>query len=208
MARSPDPATTAGGVRQGVCGLVLAAGESRRFGSPKQLALLAGRPLLEHALLAMSRSSLVRFAVVLGAEAEDVAEQVELHGAEVVSCADWRSGQSASLRSGVEALGSPEAVAITLGDQPLIRAAAIDRVIAARSDRAQGVRATYRGRPGHPVLLERGLLKRVAELQGDVGARPLLAQAPIVSVPCEDVADPIDVDTPERLAELERRWAE
>lgn len=208
MASLPERKTAADGTREGVFGLVLAAGGGRRYGSAKQLSPLAGRPLLDHALLAMSRSSLGRFAVVLGAAAEEILARIDLHGAEVVHCADWRAGQSASLRSGVEALDSANALVVTLGDQPLISPTAIDRVVAARSGRAQGVRAIYRGRPGHPVLLESSLLERVPDLRGDVGARQLLAEATIVSVPCEDVADPIDIDTPARLEELERRWAE
>lgn len=205
---SPSPGRTVlgSGTRGGVCGLVLAAGAGRRFGSLKQLSHLAGRPLLEYALEAMSRASLDSFAVVLGAGADHVLATVDLQGAKPVRCLNWRDGQSASLRAGVAALGDSEAVVVTLGDQPLISAAAIDRVVAARSARAQAVRATYRGRPGHPVLMESSLLRRVPALRGDAGARRLLADASIVGVPCDDIADPSDVDEPARLGELERRW--
>jgi molybdenum cofactor cytidylyltransferase len=188
----------------GTVGLVLAAGEGRRFGSVKQLSPLAGRPLLEHALDAMGRASIARFAVVLGASADEVLGAVDLHGAEPVICEDWREGQAASLRAGVESLRDAEAIVVTLGDQPLITAAAIDRVAGASGD-ADGARATYDGRPGHPVLLGRPLLDAVAGLRGDVGARDLLAGADLASVACEDVAEPTDVDTPARLAEVERR---
>ena len=188
-----------------VCGLVLAAGAGRRFGSVKQLSSLAGRPLLEHALAAMGHASVSRFAVVLGASANEVAAGVDLHGAEPVVCAEWREGQAASLRAGVEALDDPDAVVVTLGDQPLISTAAIDRVVAGRSPEADGARATYGGRPGHPVLLGRRLLDRVPGLRGDVGARGLLADAELAPVPCDDVGQPTDVDTPEGLAEIERR---
>ena len=194
-----------GGAAGTVCGLVLAAGSGRRFGSPKQLSRLAGRPLLEHALEAMGRASVDRFAVVLGASADDVLAAVDLKGGEPVLCDDWREGQSASLRAGVRSLRDADAVVVILGDQPLISAAAIDRVTSARSREADGARATYEGRPGHPVLLERRLLERVSGLRGDIGARELLANANLVPVPCDGVAEPTDVDTPSALAELERR---
>ena len=195
-----------------VGGLVLAAGGGRRFGGVKQLSPLAGRPLLEHALAAMGAASVARFAVVLGAWAGEVLDAVDLHGAEPVQCHDWSEGQAASLRAGVASLSDADAVIVTLGDQPLISADAIDRVAAARSGGADGVRATYGGRPGHPILLERSLLDRVPGLRGDTGARELLAEADLASVDCEDVAEPTDVDTPAGLAELERRldrdWAD
>ena len=63
-------------------GLVLAAGAGTRFGSAKQLAELDGRPLLEHSILAMTASPVGRVVVVLGAGAEEVLAQVDLHGAE------------------------------------------------------------------------------------------------------------------------------
>lgn len=188
-----------------VCGLVLAAGAGRRFGSVKQLSPLAGRPLLEHALQAMSGAAVARFVVVLGASADAIRRGVDLHGAEPVVCPAWETGQAASLRAGVEALADADAVVVTLGDQPLISSAAIDRVAAARTEAADGARATYGGTPGHPVLLGPRLLNRVPGLRGDVGARDLLAEADLAPVACEDVAEPTDVDSPERLAEVERR---
>src|SRR5579871_3988981 len=90
---------------QPIGGLVLAAGEARRFGSPKQLAPYRGRPLLEHALAAMAAARSVGVTVVvLGARADEVLATVDLQGARPVICADWADGQSVSLRAGVAAL--------------------------------------------------------------------------------------------------------
>ena len=182
-------------------GLVLAAGEARRFGSPKQLALLGGRPLLEHALLAMARARSVDVAVVvLGAHAAAVRSAIDLHGAEPLVCPDWAEGQSASLRAGVGALAERvEAIAVILGDQPLIDPRAIDRVVAARDGAAVALRASYGGRPGHPVLLERDLFGATMSLRGDLGARELLAGAAVRLVPCDGLGDDLDVDLREQL---------
>jgi CTP:molybdopterin cytidylyltransferase MocA len=184
-----------------VGGVVLAAGAGRRFGSAKQLAPFQGRPLLEHALLAMSGAELVdERVVVLGANADEILAAVERHGAEAVICADWDTGQSASLRAGVAALAERvAAIVITLGDQPSIEPAAIDRLIAARDGNRVAVRASYAGRPGHPVLLERALFERVGELRGDEGARSLLDVAEVLLVACDDLGADIDIDTPEQL---------
>ena len=76
-------------------GLILAAGKGSRFGGRKQLADLDGRPLLEHAILAMTASPVSRVAVVLGAGAESVMARVDFHGAEPILCERWEEGQSA-----------------------------------------------------------------------------------------------------------------
>jgi CTP:molybdopterin cytidylyltransferase MocA len=183
-------------------GLVLAAGGSSRFGAPKQLAELDGRPLLEHALSAMSRAGLDRVVVVLGSHAPEVAAGVPLHGADVVVCEGWAEGLAASLRSGVEALDGCDAVAVTLGDQPRLSPEAVARVVSQRGADELAVRATYGGVPGHPVLLERTLLARVPSLSGDAGARELLHGVPIREVACDGLGSPVDVDTPDALAQL------
>ena len=102
-------------------GVVLAAGEATRFGGPKQLAELDGRPLLEHALRAVSAVPAIdRIVVVLGAHAEEIRAKVDFLDAEPIVCEDWREGQAASLRTGLAALGDVEAALVTLGDQPRI----------------------------------------------------------------------------------------
>ena len=184
-----------------IVGLVLAAGAGRRFGSPKQLARFDGRPLLEHALLAMaSARSLDGVVLVLGAHADAVLAGVERHGASVVICGDWDEGQSASLRAGVAAVaGRADAVVVTLGDQPAVNARAIDRVVGARDGVSLAVRASYGRRPGHPVLLERELFGAVASLHGDEGARGLLSATPVKLVACDGFGSDLDIDTAEEL---------
>jgi CTP:molybdopterin cytidylyltransferase MocA len=180
-------------------GLVLAAGAGERFGGRKQVAMLDGRPLLEHVLAAMAAAPVDRVVVVLGAHAEEVLEHVPLHGAEAVVCEEWQSGMSASLRFGVEALGGCEAVVVVLGDQPWVSPEAVGCVVDARGDGAAAVRATYGGVPGHPVLLEAQLLARVGELSGDQGARALLDSPDVREVACDGLGSAADVDTPAAL---------
>jgi molybdenum cofactor cytidylyltransferase len=178
-------------------GLILAAGEGRRFGGTKQLAELDGRPLLEHVLAAMI--GVWPRVVVLGHAADKIARGVDLHGASVVVCEDWAEGQSASLRAGLTALAGCDAVVVVLGDQPGITPRAVEAVIAAAGDE-DAVRALYDGTPGHPVLLRRSLLARAGELRGDVGFRDLLEGATVREVEIGGLADPADIDTREELA--------
>jgi molybdenum cofactor cytidylyltransferase len=178
--------------------LILAAGAGRRFGGVKQIAALDGRPLLEHAALAVAGIS--PRVVVLGHAAEEIRAAVDLHGARAVVCPDWEEGQAASLRRGIAALGDVDAAVILLGDMPGITPAAVDAVVAAWDGEADAVRAAYGGEPAHPVLLGRTLLDRAGELRGDVGFRPLLERARVIVVEAGHLADPADIDTREELA--------
>jgi CTP:molybdopterin cytidylyltransferase MocA len=185
-----------------IAGLVLAAGSGERFGGPKQLAPLDGRPLLEHVLAAMAASPLDRVVVVLGARAGEVLDSVALHGAEPLVCDGWEEGMAASLRAGVEVLADADAIVVALGDQPRLAAEAVARVVAARGGDAPAVRATYGGVPGHPVLIARPLFDRLRELRGDQGARAVLDDVAVRDVPCDGLGRPDDVDTPAQLARL------
>jgi len=183
-------------------GLILAAGAGRRFGGRKQLAELDGRPLLEHAVQAMTATPVGRVVVVLGALVEEVTATVDLHGAEPCTCARWDEGQAASLACGLAELADCEAVVVTLGDQPRMSPDAIRRVISARDGEAVAVRATYFGAPGHPVLLERQLFESFRNVTGDHGARNLLLSVHVRDVPCDDLGGGEDVDTPAELDAL------
>lgn len=186
-------------MRSDAAGLVLAAGAGRRFrgATPKLLAVLGGRPLLEHAVSAFCEvAELQRVIVVLGADAGAILEAVDFGRAETVVCADWEQGLSASLRCGLEALPEAGRIAVTLGDIPTVTPEVMRRLL----DAPDGSRATYRGRPGHPVVLGPAQLARAAELSGDRGARALLEGE--LEVECGDLACGRDVDTLEDLDTL------
>jgi len=177
-----------------ICGLVLAAGIGSRFGpTPKRLAEFDGRPLLEHAVDAQCGVvELSRVVVVLGAHAESIRRRVDFGRADPVVCTEWAEGQSASLRFGLGLLSDAEKVIVTLGDEPLITREIVARFV----HEPPGTRATYGGRPGHPVVLGREQIDALATVTGDRGARDLLAGGRTIECG-EDVGR--DVDTPEHL---------
>jgi molybdenum cofactor cytidylyltransferase len=182
--------------------VVLAAGEGTRFGGPKQLAELDGRPLLEHVLAAVAAVPAVeRTVLVLGARADEVRASMDLHGAEVVVCELWAEGQAASLRAGLAVLDDMDGALILLGDQPGITPAAIEAVLA-HFDGTRPLRAVYDGKPGHPVVMPRTLVPRAMELQGDEGARQLLEDAGVRRIEVGHLCEPADVDTPTDLEAL------
>jgi molybdenum cofactor cytidylyltransferase len=181
-----------------IAGLVLAGGGGTRFGArPKQLADFNGRPLLEWAVRAQCEvSELSRVLVVLGAHADAVMAGVDFGRAEIVVCADWESGQAASLRRGLSELTDAAKVIVTLGDAPLVTPAVI-RMFAGEAPRT---RALYDGRPGHPVVLGPDQISALTALGGDTGARHLLRDGPVIEV--GHLCSGRDVDTPEDLEEV------
>jgi molybdenum cofactor cytidylyltransferase len=182
-------------------GLILAAGAGTRFGATKQLAELHGRPLLEHAIDAMLGAALERVVVVLGHAARDIRAAVRFGAAEVVVAEDWADGQAASLRRGLTALAGADAVVVTLGDQPCITSGVITAALA-QLDGYDAVRAVYDGEPGHPVVLGRAVMGAALALEGDVGARELLARFKVHSWEAGHLGSAVDVDTPEELKSL------
>ncbi len=182
-------------------GLVLAAGAGTRFGaSPKQLADLHGRPLLEWAVRAQCDvAELDRVVVVLGSCAPSIRQRVRFGRAETVVCDEWERGQAWSLRRGVGLLSADPGVSkvvVTLGDAPLVTSEVV-RMFVEQPPRA---RAVYGGRPGHPVVLGPEEIAKLTSLAGDEGARGLLRGGPEVEV--GHLCSGRDVDTPEDLEEV------
>jgi molybdenum cofactor cytidylyltransferase len=189
-----------------IAGLLLAAGGARRFGSQKLVAPLDGRPLVLHAAttLAAATDTLV---VVVGNDASAVRGALADMEAQLVDNAEWASGLSSSLRTGVAAL-PPDAAAVVvmLGDEPRVQPAVVRAVIDAWT--ASGtpiVAARYRRVHGHPVLFARSVFPELLELTGDAGARPVIRRVPDRVLYVEVDADPPhDVDTPDDIARLDR----
>jgi CTP:molybdopterin cytidylyltransferase MocA len=180
-----------------IAGIILAAGAGRRFGGPKQLAPIGGRPMLDVVIdNALAVPALDPVLVVLGAHLAEVRAAIDFGVLPVVEAPDWDRGQSASLRAGVAAAGDVDAALILLGDQPFITPQVIAGAIGWDPEWHDAVRTTYFGEPGHPVLLTRRLLDEVASLDGDVGARDLLRRHRVRTFEAGHLADPTDIDTP------------
>ena len=186
-----------------VAGLVLAAGEGRRFGGPKALAEVEGERLVDRAVRVLSEAGLPAY-VVQGAA------PLAVPGAEVVDNPGWAEGMGSSLRVGLASLGPDvDAAVVLLVDQPGLTAPAVRRVVEAAgpSPEAAVVVATYDGRRGHPVLLGRRHWTAVAEVAvGDRGARDFLVSRAdgVLELECGDVATADDVDTAADLDRLRR----
>lgn len=173
-----------------IAAVVLAAGAATRFGAAKQ------QLLLPYVLRRVREAGIGTTVVTLGAY------EFPVEGATVVTAADWDDGPGASLRAGLGALpDDADAAVVCLADGPLISPEAIKRVAAAwESGTADVVAASYGDVRGHPVCIGRAAWAALP----DAGGRELEA----VLVPCDDLGDPADVDTPEDLRRIEQLLAE
>lgn len=173
-----------------IAAVVLAAGGATRFGAAKQ------QLLLPYVLRRVNEAGIETTVVVLGAY------EFAVDGAVAVTATDWDDGPGASLRAGLGALPAEAGAAVVcLADGPLISPEAIKRVVAAwESGTAGVVAASYGGVRGHPVCIGRAAWSDIPS----AGGRELEA----VLVPCDDLGEPEDVDTPEDLRRIESLLAE
>ena len=163
-----------------VAAVVLAAGASTRFGSPKQ------RLLLEPVLERVRASCVDEIVVVLGAHEVETPERTIL-------CAEWERGPGVSLRCGLASLRAEvRAAVVVLADGPYLDPRAIDRVVERwRATREPVIACTYGGTRLHPVLLARSVWPDVP----DEGARSLSASL----IDCSHLDAPGDVDIADDL---------
>lgn len=193
-----------------VAGVLLAAGGGRRMGTPK--ALLRderGVPFLDRAVGTLLDGGCAEVTVVLGAAADEARALLDRDGwlddeaVTVVEASDWDTGMGASLRAGLEGMTHRPAVdvaLVSLVDLPDVGPDVVARLCGVAAGPSTLARATYHGRPGHPVLLGRDHWTGVVEAAtGDKGARDYLATHEVDAVECGDLATGRDVDHPSDL---------
>jgi molybdenum cofactor cytidylyltransferase len=186
-----------------VYAIVLAAGASTRFGSPKQCAQLGGETLLRRAIAAAGDAVGPAIRVVLGAHAAAIANTLDLRADQVTTNKHWVEGIASSIRLGIASLPAGcEAAVCVLADQPYITGASLGRLISAwRRARESIVAACFGSVIGAPCLFPRWCFRELEALQGDKGAQGLLTRhaGRVLTVHLPEAA--IDIDTPLQLAE-------
>jgi molybdenum cofactor cytidylyltransferase len=189
-----------------VAGLILAAGASSRLGRPKQLLDWGGRPLLRAAAETALAARLDPIIVVVGAAQAEVEAALDDLPLRLVANPEYAAGQSTSLRVGIAALDErADAVVVLLGDQPFVTAAIVERLVGEwRDSQAQIVAPIYAGQRGNPVLFARAVFPELLDIQGDQGARSVLAadRSRIQPVAFDDPRPLADIDTLEDYERL------
>ena len=177
--------------------IILAAGESSRFGSPKQLADWQEHNLLQHTINITESFFDKNIFVVLGANAELIQSRLDESDVMIEINNDWQSGISSSIQVGIKALpDDTEAVMILLCDQPLLEKSSLKKLISLwQQQRNSIVASEYQDTVGVPAIFPAAFFSQLEALQGDKGAKQLLIsmkeQLLTISVPEAS----IDIDT-------------
>jgi molybdenum cofactor cytidylyltransferase len=192
-----------------VAAIILAAGASRRLGTPKQLVQYKGETLLARAIRIAREAGLSPLIVVLGAESDAMRAAVKAEDAVFVENDAWREGIASSMRAGLDAMKdlAPHSTGVLIMpcDQPRLSADHLRRLMNTFSAEAVPciVCSAYGGVRGVPAVFPLSAVPALKGLTGDVGARRLLADPPCRVIEVAFAGGEIDIDAPQDLAQLE-----
>ncbi|MEO1527415.1 MAG: nucleotidyltransferase family protein [Planctomycetota bacterium] len=179
--------------------VVLAAGESRRLGRPKQLLKMGGETLIQSAIRKANLSGIDEAVVVTGAFAESVRESIRSEDCRVLHNPDWAEGIGSSIRCAAQHLkahANPvESVLFLLCDQPFVPSSHLRALVEAITKHPATIAATRYpdGGKGIPACFPAAYLEELASLNGSVGAKKLILEKQSLFLPHDSVA--IDIDT-------------
>jgi molybdenum cofactor cytidylyltransferase len=215
-------------VYEPIAGIVLAAGESKRFGQAKQLLDWKGEPFVRVVSKTALQTGLTPVVVVTGANAPGVESAVKDLNVIVVRNENWKSGQASSIKAGIGRLTSAsttpgldtsESLARTrptplntknvggamflLADQPQLTTSVIRALVETHAQGLYSVTAPMViDQRANPVLFDRVTFSDLLTLEGDVGGRAIFHKHRVEYLPWHDDRLLLDVDTPEMYQRL------
>lgn len=181
--------------------VILAAGESKRMGSPKALLPYHDRTFLQHLLDITVHPKISKQKIVLGAGADEIIERAEIDRAMTVVNPDWEKGQLSSIQAALRSLesDSTDGVLLCLVDQPLITSALVKEIVEAFYRTGKSiVLPTYSGRRGHPVIFSNKLFAELLAAPLETGARAVVWAHPkeVEEVPTEEEGAVLNLNDP------------
>jgi molybdenum cofactor cytidylyltransferase len=195
-------------VHEAVAGIILAAGESKRFGQPKQLLDWKGQPFVRAVARTALEAGLAPIVVVSGSNAEQVEAAVKDLNVIIVNNQDWKSGQGSSINVGIKTLTlspSPKVggAIFLLTDQPQVTTSIIRALVEKHAEGLYPVVAPMViDQRANPVLFDRSTFPDLMTLEGDVGGRAIFHKYRVEYLPWHDDRLLLDVDTPEMYQRL------
>lgn len=159
--------------------VLLAAGESSRLGSPKQLLVYSGSTLLEHSIEAAQLSHADSVIVVLGANANAIKHEMKNATINIVVNTTWKEGMASTIRCGLQTLvemnPQVDAVVLMVADQPFVTTELLNNLMDLHIKEQNSIVASKYGTTfGTPVLFAKRFFPELLELTGDVGAKSLI----------------------------------
>ena len=182
-----------------ICTMVLAAGESKRMGTPKLLLPFGEKTMIELLLEEVLRSKSDKTMVVLGAEKEKIERIISRLPVTTVVNTRYEEGMLSSIQAGFEALPDEvEAVLVCLGDQPLIPFSVMNKLIDAYKNTKKGIiLPIYKKSRGHPILIDMKYKTEIRRVSPNIGLRALVHNHP------QDVME-VEVDAPQILKDIDK----
>jgi molybdenum cofactor cytidylyltransferase len=190
-----------------VAAIVLAAGRSTRMGPHnKLLADIGGKPMVRRVVEAALASTARPVVVVTGHQADDVAASLSGLDVTLIPNPDYATGLASSLKAGIRAVPADrDGALILLGDMPRISHKDIGALFDAYAGAPESIVVPmHEGRQGNPVLWPRRYFAELLQLEGDAGAKRLIAahQEHVCEVDLATAGIFADIDTPEALRKL------
>jgi molybdenum cofactor cytidylyltransferase len=195
-------------VYESIAGVVLAAGESTRYGQPKQLLDWKGEPFVRAVAMTALKAGLSPVVVVTGANAERVESAVEDLDIIVVRNEQWKSGQASSIKAGIGQLTASSlhrvgGAIFLLADQPQLTTSVLRALAEKHAEGLYPVIAPLvMDRRANPVLFDRVTFPDLLTLEGDTGGRAIFHKHRVEYLPWHDDRLLLDVDTPDMYQRL------
>jgi len=189
---------------------ILAAGESRRMGSPKALISIHGKTFVQHLLDATHHPRIGLTRIVLGADAEDIRSHLSIARELIVINDEWEKGQISSIQAAIRSLpdAGTEGLILCPVDHPLISADLVANLIAQfDSSRKRIVLPTFRGRRGHPVIFHSDLFSELLHASPDIGARQIVwaHESDVLELATEEEGVILNLNNPESLRNAQEK---
>tara|TARA_B110000014_G_C19995720_1_gene515894 strand:+ start:73 stop:669 length:597 start_codon:yes stop_codon:yes gene_type:complete len=190
-------------INHSVLGILLAGGDSSRFGKQNKLFVeIEGRSIIKIATQNLIDSGVESVKIVTGYQAKRIEEELSHLDVEFLYNKDWKMGQSTSVRRGIDAVLEENAVVFALGDMPFVKSSSVNELISAQMNEKVGdvFVAGYKGERGNPVLFRASAMEILkGGLRGDEGGNSILKDLGMNLVETGDRGVLFDIDTEEDL---------